>query len=540
MAMAAAGRPSQKRKATADAAAHGAKRSRTSGVPDPAANAPFNPSTASDEIRTKLQTCRESSRPLKSKRKSVLKLCSIFSQLLAEGRVRSSASSTVQDLLGQWFLDRYQDYRGILFGGVRSEPHAEALFALRLVMHLFGEDVGNAQAGSSTIWTLGTFPLILEALVARKDDGTLILIFWKSYVQPYEDSKYFFFLVLKSIAGGFSESEEDTSAERLVNLFMNAALGPQDTEDVTKKAYFNNPPSQKMVAKASSRAYIKEAAEVWTSLMRGRISPPLQKKMLQAIPHHVAPWFPRKEALMDFLSDAFSVGGSRSLLAISGLLDLIQDKGLDFPDFYRKLYGQLDRDVLYSKHRSRFLRIVDRALRSSHLPAVLVASFIKRLSRLLMFAPPAAIVVVVPWTYNLLHTHPSCRFLIHRISWSGYNEQSDAGEKHDPFDMNAPDPMDTNAIDSSLWELVTLQSHYHPNVSAIATILSQQFLKQGYNLEDFLDHTYGSMMESELSKTLTKPPVVEYEIPKNIFSGVPSDENLSEGSLMNLWNFDAE
>lgn len=65
----------------------------------------------------------------------------------------------------------------------------------------------------------------------------------------------------------------------------------------------------------------------------------------------------------------------------------------------------------------------------------------------------------------------------------------------DPFLMDEEDPMSTNAIDSSLWEIVTLQSHYHPNVATLAKIISEQFTKHSYNLEDFLDHSYGSVSQ---------------------------------------------
>jgi U3 small nucleolar RNA-associated protein 19 len=63
----------------------------------------------------------------------------------------------------------------------------------------------------------------------------------------------------------------------------------------------------------------------------------------------------------------------------------------------------------------------------------------------------------------------------------------------DPFDPNETDPMQTDAIESSLWEVTQLQSHYHPNVSTIAKILSEQFTKQSYNIEDFLDHSYATV-----------------------------------------------
>lgn len=59
----------------------------------------------------------------------------------------------------------------------------------------------------------------------------------------------------------------------------------------------------------------------------------------------------------------------------------------------------------------------------SHLPSILVASFIKRLARLSLSAPPAAIVMIIPFIYNLLKLHPGCMVLIHRVA--ARDEQGD-------------------------------------------------------------------------------------------------------------------
>ncbi len=197
---------------------------------------------------------------------------------------------------------------------------------------------------------------------------------------------------------------------------------------------------------------------------------------------------------MDFLTDSYDFGGSTSLLALSGLFYLIQEKNLDYPLFYQKLYSLLDAGILHSRHRSRFLRLLDTFLASTHLPAALVASFIKRLSRLMLHAPPAGIVAIIPWIYNLLKRHPTCTFMIHREVREAEAKQQLADEgMDDPFNMQEKDPMHTNAIDSSLWEIQMLQSHYHPNVATLAKIISEQFTKQAYNIEDFLDHSYASV-----------------------------------------------
>lgn len=210
---------------------------------------------------------------------------------------------------------------------------------------------------------------------------------------------------------------------------------------------------------------------------------------------------------MDFLTDSFNEGGTIALLALSGLFSLMTTRNLDYPSFYPKLYSLLDSDALHSTHRSKFLRLLNDFLGSSHLPAALVASFIKRLSRLALHAPPAAIVAVFPLVYNLFQAHPTCTFMMHRQPRTDEEERLIALEgADDPFNMSESDPMLTGAIDSCVWELVSLQNHYHPNVASLAKIISQQFTKKSYNLEDFLDHSYhgvspGPCLKSTMAHT---------------------------------------
>ena len=284
----------------------------------------------------------------------------------------------------------------------------------------------------------------------------------------------------------------------------------------------------------SVTAHQRQAQKVWLSMMRKDLTKAQRKVILDLVATQISPCFTKPELLMDFLTDSFNAGGSTTLLALSGLFHLMAHKNLDYPQFYHKLYSLLDAEILHSKHRSRFFRLLETFLASTHLPAVLVASFIKRLSRLSLYAPASGIVFVVPWIYNLLQNHPSCTFMIHR---NGELENQGDARWKDPFLMQESNPMETRAIESSLWELHTLQSHYHPNVAAIAKIISQQFTKQGYNLEDFLDHSYATMIEAELSKPLKKPPEIEYEIPKKIFTKFDPQENMEDDFLVRMWEF---
>jgi U3 small nucleolar RNA-associated protein 19 len=272
----------------------------------------------------------------------------------------------------------------------------------------------------------------------------------------------------------------------------------------------------------SANSHKRWAQDAWLAVLRSNLSEAQRKTLLKKMAHTIAPWFLRPELLMDFLTDSYNAGGSTALLALSGLFYLIQERNLDYPHFYTKLYSLLDEDLLHSKHRSRFFRLLDTFLASTHLPATLVASFIKRLSRLALNAPPSAIVAIVPFTYNLLKSHPTCTFMVHReIRDKMGKAVVDAQGMSDPFVAQEADPTLTRALESSLWEIETLQSHYHPNVAAIARIISQQFTKQSYNMEDFLDYSYQGMLLAELGteeKPFRKPPVVEFQIPKRIFT----------------------
>lgn len=249
----------------------------------------------------------------------------------------------------------------------------------------------------------------------------------------------------------------------------------------------------------------------------------------------------RPEILMDFFTDCLSTSDlSLAVPALSGLFHLITTRNLDYPSFYPRLYALLDSNLLHSKYRSRVLRHFDTFLApTNHLPAATVASFIKRLSRLCLYAPPSAIVAIVPFIYNLLKMFPMTTFMIHRNPYPPYTKTED-NLGVDPYDPVEQDPQFSNAIDSSLWELETLQSHYHPTVASICKIISEQFTKQQYNMEDFLDHGYGTLMDAELKRESKKAPVVEYKIPKHIFteSEVGAEKEEDKSILTELWSFD--
>ncbi|KAL9586289.1 MAG: hypothetical protein Q9212_001007 [Teloschistes hypoglaucus] len=457
-------------------------------------------------------------------------LCRVFCRLIALGSLSKSEEAPRSEItIVQWLRGQLEAYKKLLLSLLSMADLVVSSTALILLMRLLKSETESLNQASDDNWRNGTLRSVVSRLIAADTADAIREEFADKYLQPFDDVRYFTFACLTDILADFQTQDLLDNVISIINC-----LGVEIGERTSFDSFYAERPTEKKHKIRRLTAHKKQTQELWLKILNKDLTKHQRKNILGLVSHQIAPWFTRVELLMDFLTDSFNAGGSLSLLALSGLFHLMQEKNLDYPQFYTKLYSLLSSEILHSKHRSRFFRLLNIFLSSTHLPAAMVASFIKRLARLSLCAPPSGIVVVVPWIYNILKSHPRCTFMIHR---KPENSSYKPGEgMDDPFDMREPDPMETNAIDSSLWEIHTLQSHYHPNVATIAKIISEQFTKQAYNLEDFLDHSYSSMLTAELSKEIKKAPVVEYEIPKKILFK-HTDPMQKDSLLVSLWDF---
>ncbi|PVH98138.1 CBF-domain-containing protein [Periconia macrospinosa] len=446
-------------------------------------------------------------------------LCRVFTRLLAAGdMVKSKGMAQPEVLVLNWLKERYREYKDNLLGYfLVSKNVRKQSTALTLLMRTIKEE--SKQRDYS--WKNTALTKLVETILLS-DEEELRDEFSEKYFGLYDDLRYYTFKIIQTLlASDLSLSEKQQASANSFSLLLSLDKVPMSKDDIQN--FYTEPQGKTPVPSLS--VYKTQAQESWLSTLRSGVTKEQRKSMLGVFSHQIAPWFPQPEMLMDFLTDSYNVGGATSLLALSGLYYLIVEKNLDYPSFYQKLYSLLDEGILYSKHRSRFFRLLDTFMSSTHLPATLVASFIKRLSRLALHAPPAGVVIVVPWVYNMFKRHPACTFMMHReVRDPEWQKELEEEGMDDPFDMDEQDPLLTNAIESSVWELESLQSHYHPNVATLAKIISEQFTKRSYNLEDFLDHSYTALLDVELDRDLKKDPEVEFEIPKHIFT---SEEGLN-------------
>ncbi|MCJ1288320.1 hypothetical protein MMC26_007675 [Xylographa opegraphella] len=466
---------------------------------------------------------------------AVLALCRIFSRLMARGGMTAPQHlDKNESMVVEWLRRKYEEYCDNLLDSLANGTSEEKRTSLTVLMQLFREEYSGQNSNEELTWNKGIFPSIVQVVINLITRDRIQETFIEEYVEQCADIRFYTFQTLTRFA---STKNITASLDGVISMLI--AVNASDGAEERIEPLYIDPPKRR--SKTYSRAAQRRVAQdAWMVVLRRSLTVVQRKSLLRAMPHRIAPAFLKPEILMDFLIDSFETAGPVSLLALAGLFHLMQVKNLDYPQFYLKLYSLLDFQVLHSKHRSRFFRLLEGFLASTHLPTILVASFVKRLSRLCLGAPPPAIVVVVPWIYNLLKNHPTCTFMIQRDNHQAERKvRFPAAEFHDSFRMDENDPMFTQAIESSLWEIETLQSHYHPNVAAISRIVSEQFTKQGYNVEDFLDHTYGSMLGTELEQAMTKAPVIEYEIPKHILVANSEETPDLQSSVAQLWDLEA-
>lgn len=123
----------------------------------------------------------------------------------------------------------------------------------------------------------------------------------------------------------------------------------------------------------------------------------LVKKVMFEMPKKVILNFENPLLLSDFITFYLNQDEDVELqvLALRAIFILLEKHGLDYPNYYKKLYQMIKpkfvtkdskvvvQSIFNMQDKSRFLRLLDLSLRSPSLPTQLIASFLKRLGRLI-------------------------------------------------------------------------------------------------------------------------------------------------------------
>jgi U3 small nucleolar RNA-associated protein 19 len=395
-------------------------------------------------------------------------------------------------------------------------------FLVRRLTELHLEDTLGGVVRSELFGTLGLRSLKAVTKVARfeshddgpsscfgeKADNIVRLLSFVEIPTNSSSTKHF----VDSDSEGDGSGDDDSDGEATSD--DEEEEGPRKKKKKKKKNSGKGPKGKKSSkADRMVHSFRRAFENAWLACLKLPMRPQTYKQVLLQLPEAVMPNMLSPLKLSGFLTESYDLGGLSSILALSGLFILMRLHGLDYPQFYDSLYRSLDPSVFHAKHRARFFRLLNLCLSSTSLPTYVVAAFLKRLNRLALGAPPSGALFVLALTKNLLNKHSECMPLI-----SSTSKVNTAAASVDEFDMASPSPSKCGALQSSLWELHAMRSHYHPAVATLCRDIERIWEKREAKLpmDDYVSHTYRELFELETQGKVKAAPLC-FRAPSSLF-----------------------
>ncbi|KAK7385722.1 hypothetical protein VNO78_31538 [Psophocarpus tetragonolobus] len=515
---------------------------------------------------------------------SLLSLHSFFLPLLPKLPSAAATSSAADDqsefIYLTWLRSKFDEFLKSLLLVLSSPQTDETLKELVLDTLMEFVKEANAAAFHSSL-----YHKLLHAIVYSNSPATFLVDLLASKYFKYIDVRYFTFISLKKFASTFEEkdfsddkiaredgtgeSQLSSNMERVIqNMYFIISQVPpiQDSDNTSDlemwsssesnhkqlsgdvgaddKSLKSKKPNKNAlsVAKIAKKMKLK-FTKAWIAYLGLPLPLDVYKEVLVNLHQEVIPHLSNPIMLCDFLTSSYDVGGVVSVMALSSLFVLMTQYGLEYPNFYEKLYALLVPSIFMAKHRARFFQLLDSCLKSSLLPAYLAASFAKKLSRLLLSVPPSGALVITSLIHNILRRHPSVNCLVHREDGvdegkgdcrtdEGTAANSDNAKTGampcnksgiDHFNSSETDPKKSGAMRSSLWEIDAILHHYCPPVSRFALSLGNDLTVRAktteVNVGDFSAGSYATILGAEMSRRVKQVPLAFYKAtPSSLFS----------------------
>ncbi|OAY52225.1 protein NUCLEOLAR COMPLEX ASSOCIATED 4 [Manihot esculenta] len=507
---------------------------------------------------------------------SLLSLQSFFTTLLPSlpSSFKSTKTTSEEDdaelIYRTWLRSKFDDLVRSLIDLLLSEQVDEALRQLVLDSLMEFVKVGNGGRFHSAI-----YHRLLHNILHSSTPVDLVLDSLASKYFKYIDIRYFTYISLAKLAKTLDSKDNPDDKTKSADLheshsrasmdlcihrihYIISLIPPlEDAKENSDYEMWSGPEfsSKKSESKTQNKDNGLSAANIskkmklkftkaWISFLRLPLPVDVYKEVLISLHQAVIPYISNPVMLCDFLTRSYDIGGVVSVMALSSLFILMTQHGLEYPNFYEKLYALLLPSVFMAKHRAKFFELLDTCLKSPLLPAYLAAAFAKKLSRLSLSVPPSGSVVIIALIHNLLRRHPSINCLVHREDCNGSaTDNSDvkgenAGNANDSrtgsgvsakylgvdhFNNEESNPVKTNALRSSLWEIDTLRHHYCPPVSRFVPSLEIDSTARNktteLNIKDFSSSSYGTIFGEELRRRVKQVPLAFYKAtPTFLFS----------------------
>ncbi|XP_054723302.1 nucleolar complex protein 4 homolog B-like isoform X1 [Uloborus diversus] len=414
----------------------------------------------------------------------------LFSNIFSQAMLRQGFNAgEVQEKYRLWLFNRYEDYVGHLLSYLShpsSKIRESALDTLLTFVKLEKEYPIKVVDNGKYYFPRNLFQKIIKELLSYEIDQQKVILRFQNCTSS-EDNKFY---LLKCMQCTLESSEKltDVFIENTFHLLRGLEY-PEEFSNSGVQGQFG----------IDEKKFSKLFSSVWRRFLKFQLPPVLFRKVLMCLDEGVLPHLQNPCVMTDFLTNAYNKGGITSLLSLNGLFLLMQKYNVEYPDFYKKLYALFSEKIVNGKLSARFFYLSNLFLSSTHLPAYVVASFAKKLSRISLMSRTDTLMKIVPFVCNLLIRHPTLNVLIHR------NDPKSLS--CDPFNFDETDPSASKAIDSSLWELKALQNHLNPVVSSKAKVINSNLPKLEYDISGVLNVTLNDVYQKERKRKFSEMPL---------------------------------
>ncbi|XP_036319086.1 nucleolar complex protein 4 homolog A-like [Rhagoletis pomonella] len=410
----------------------------------------------------------------------------------------------------EWLRQRYEESLNLILNSFEHEKSAEATQALVSSMKLLAAE-GNyplEKSDEPSKFQKHRLRSILQKLISPIKSQSALIQRFKEYAE-YLDLVFYSWKLMQPLASRTAFSNEIFALNYLE--LINALPVTKDVQDERKLLCITEPVGESSQLECFDYVQTRKCInKVWLCMMQWTdgILEPVHRQMLIVLLERILPHLDKPILLTDFLMDSLDCGGPVSLLALQGIFTLIQKHNITYPNIYEKLYSMFEPEIFHTKFKARLFYLADIFLSSTHLPENLVAAFVKRLARLSIIAPPQDAIIILHFIGNLILRHSGLKRLI--------CAQDAIEVSRDPFIMEERDPTKSNALDSSLWEVVSLQKHAIPAVATAARFISQPLPTTEWDLSSVLELNEDDIFDQEIAKK-SKQYALAFERPQSLY-----------------------
>ncbi|KRX02801.1 hypothetical protein PPERSA_04004 [Pseudocohnilembus persalinus] len=202
--------------------------------------------------------------------------------------------------------------------------------------------------------------------------------------------------------------------------------------------------------------------------------------------------------ISDYCTESFDNAKDCNLQVqnLSAILVLIGKYGLEYPNYYHKLYRLIGNPQIFKcDYKAKFMKMVETSLKSSKVPLTVQASFIKKFLQISLQQSPNVILWILSIIINTIKRNPTLTKMIDtRDLKMGVKEC---------FDRTENDIYNTNAENSYVWEVKSLQNHYLNEVNKLIDVMGSNLQVTNFlETEPFSDLVYTDLISLSIQTSL--------------------------------------